>query len=1528
MKLLFCDDKKIDAFILPKEVKDYYSINYYYSKDSISETITLEAVDGKWKMESNVNMNIQIEKSPIESIFLKEHDCYNLFFADLNKNVTFYILPDFEKSTDITFANTNKITIGSAECSVTYNTNTISQKQAVIEEMNGKFSIRNLDTNNNCVYVNRKLIQTSALNFGDVIFINGLRIIWMGDYFKVNNPLNRLVIYGLKLKENTISDNTKFTPVTQTERNIKLFNENQLFYHTPRIEREIKPEELTIDAPPDEERDERMPLILTMGTSAIMALSSVLTTTTALRSLTSGQGDRANAILQLLMGVAMLASCILLPILTRNYERNRKKKREKLRQQRYSKYVNEKVAEISKIIKTQEEIIHENNLTLDEISKRLKTKSESLWGREIIDSDFLTIRLGIGNLPANIKVNTPEEHFTMYDDNLRDRVIQIGKTKFETKNVPITLSMVKTKVAPFILNTPYRQDYINSLMLQLLYYYSAVDLKIVLFTNDYNKDSWEYLSYLPYNFSNNLDKRFFASTDEEMSQLSMYLEQIYDKRLEESKSTNEDSNKTTEKNDLYRNFSEYYLIITDDYKTVKNLSIVKKILDSNQNIGFSLMIFGDSLKDLPSRLEKFVDIEENKSAIYSKQNTDQINLTPEYRQGLDLKAYAKVVGNIPVLLKNAGSSLPKSLNFLDMYKVGKVDHLNILQRWHDNDPTISLNTPLGVKEDGKLLGLDLHEKFHGPHGLIAGTTGSGKSEFIITYVLSMAINYSPEEVQFVLIDYKGGGLAGAFENREKGIKIPHLAGTITNLDTAEMHRTLVSINSELKRRQMKFNEARDALGEGTIDIYKYQKLYREGQVKDPISHLFIICDEFAELKQQQREFMDELISTSRIGRSLGVHLILATQKPSGVVDDQIWSNSRFKVCLKVQTTGDSNEMLKKSDAAYIKEAGRFYLQVGNDEIFELGQSAWAGAKYIPVDKVVNKIDDSIEFISHDGLVYKTVVDEVKKSEIVNMGEQLTNLVKYLYTIGTRENIGFNTLWLPSLDKDSRLADIIKKYGFTSAPYQFEAVIGEYDKPAKQEQGIYKIDITDKNTYITGIPNSGKENYLSTAIYSLCTTHTTDEINFYIIDFGAESLGIFNKFPQVGDFITSSDQDKVLSQFQFLEKQIQKRKDMFADYNGSYKEYCKNSGHKLPLIVTVLNAYESFMESCSNYEDVLTRLIREGSKFGIVFMVSAVSANSVRSTVQEYFANRIMLQVNDAFDYQYILGAPHGLAPAKAFGRGLTAIDDEVSEFQTAYITKKDEISDYVKEVGRQISTKFSEKAPGIKAMPQEIKLESLFKYNKSLNRVPIGYSRDTGDVAYYDFTSRTTLVLGKGVTRNISLLGSIIDLIDKLPNIKFNIFDFASSVNTEGNMSYYNLKYQEGLQSILTSKDPMVVNLFIGLGDYLNVLDAGEKTVFEQVMTNMNNLKNQVFIFCDDILQFEKVKEATWYNNIDRTNGIWVGEDIDEQDVFELLSLNKYDIEEQMKDKMYKIENKSYDIVKGASGPESFFSGSGADFFG
>ena len=259
------------------------------------------------------------------------------------------------------------------------------------------------------------------------------------------------------------------------------------------------------------------------------------------------------------------------------------------------------------------------------------------------------------------------------------------------------------------------------------------------------------------------------------------------------------------------------------------------------------------------------------------------------------------------------------------------EDLQVSRRWAKNAPYKSLAVPIGLRGKDDIVQLNLHEKAHGPHGLIAGTTGSGKSETIQSYILSLAVNFHPHDVAFLLIDYKGGGMANLFKN------LPHLLGTITNLDGAQSMRALASINAEIHRRERLFGEFE------VNHINQYQKKFKNGEATEPLPHLFLISDEFAELKVNQPDFIKELVSIARVGRSLGVHLILATQKPSGVVDDQIWSNSRFKLALKVADRGDSMEMLHTPDAAEITQTGRAYLQVGNNEVYELFQSAWSGA---------------------------------------------------------------------------------------------------------------------------------------------------------------------------------------------------------------------------------------------------------------------------------------------------------------------------------------------------------------------------------------------------------------------------------------------------------------------------------------------------------------------------------------------------------------------------------------------------------
>ena len=227
--------------------------------------------------------------------------------------------------------------------------------------------------------------------------------------------------------------------------------------------------------------------------------------------------------------------------------------------------------------------------------------------------------------------------------------------------------------------------------------------------------------------------------------------------------------------------------------------------------------------------------------------------------------------------------------------------------------------------EGQLLYFDLHQNRQGPHGLIGGSTGSGKTELIVSLLLSLCIRYSPEYLNIVLIDYKGGGIREALTY--EGICLPHIAAAVSNLEENVLERLIIALRNLSLERQRLFQELSKKSGLPIRDLDEYAKADLKSYSLKKIPHLLIVVDEFAELKKNHPELIRELVSISRIGRSLGIHLILSTQKPAGNIDEEIWSNARFKIALKVYEERDSLDLIRSKDAAALKRAGDFLLKV-------------------------------------------------------------------------------------------------------------------------------------------------------------------------------------------------------------------------------------------------------------------------------------------------------------------------------------------------------------------------------------------------------------------------------------------------------------------------------------------------------------------------------------------------------------------------------------------------------------------------
>lgn len=1492
MRISLIKNSKIEDFVLPRQVHGNYWITDRDNKGRDRNFLNIIEDNGKWRILSNYEVSLYEDDEYVKSTLLQENKFY-IVKIENEEDALIYCSNVYNKDTvQLMIKKDADIIIGSKEtCQICYKNKYVDNEHAKLSYKNATWIITNL-SNYYKTFVNKEKVDNCKLNNGDVIFIMGLKIIVIKNNLIINNINNVKVDGNLFLQSRFPKQNKK---EGKEEEEVFLYQDDDYFFKAPRFKNSFEKATVVIDPAPPKEKEDKTPILYVIGPMLTMGMTSMVTAFTAVNSVVSNGRSMSEALPSILIAVAMLTTMVLWPLLTKNYQKKEKKAKEEQRKKKYLQYIESKRLFIRKTMENQANILTTNFPSLEEIKKKILYKKSDLWEREIDQDDFLKVRLGVGNEMSNIDIRYPEEHFQIEEDDLRGILDTLVMDSKELENVPITVSLADKYISAIVGVTPIIEKITYGIILQLIANQSYDDLKLVFFTSKEKENYWKFAKTLPHCWSNDKMTRYFAADVDEMKQLSSELEDIFQSRLYKE---NDNANIS------YKRFKPYYLIITDDLKNARDIEIIKNILNQPLNVGFSVLILNDRLTNLPNECMNFICIgHNNRSVIFEDQlvMNKQRKFIVDIDNSLNLEDYSLKLANIPIDTAIRDSSeFPKSMSFLEMYNVGKVEQLNSFNRWEVNSPINSLQVPIGVDKQGNIFKLDLHEKFHGPHGLIAGMTGSGKSELIITYILSLAVNYHPNEVSFVIIDYKGGGIARAFENKDAKIKLPHIAGTITNLDTNEMNRALVSIESELKRRQKAFNKAREISNESTIDIYKYQKLYRAGIVKEPISHLFIISDEFAELKAQQPDFMEQLISTARIGRSLGVHLILATQKPSGVVNEQIWSNSRFRICLKVSTKEDSMDMLKMPDAALIRNVGRFFLQVGYNEFFAEGLAAWCGAPYIPTDKPKKKIDSSINFVDNIGDVIKSVDNDKKMGEKA-FGEQLPNIIKYLTNVADERGIKINQLWLDRIPDLIFVDNLKEKYSYIVEKRIINPIIGEYDDPSNQKQNLLTLNLSNGgNTIVYGASGSGKSILLNSILYSSITTHDSSEVNFYIMDFGSEILKMYEKAPQVGDVVLVNDIEKVENLFKRLYSLIGIRKRLLINYNGDFNYYNKKSDKAMPLIVVIINNYEVFAENYEKYEEKLLVLTRDGARYGIKFVIAASLENSIRYKLRQNFSQVLVLQMNDKSDYTSILGNVEKLYPSKAIGRGLIKID-RIYEFQTAHACEEDKMSDFIADICMDLRKESSNFAEKVATLPNIVLPKDINVNPKNINNIPIGIDKNSLEVATWNFkSSYATIISALEFKKMNFFIEPLIAQFGEVNDCTILVLDAADNISNlekKANTHYYNtdfdgiinsihqniLKQQEVYKNSNYNKKMLenaksIVCIIIGIDSLLSKISKDTKNNFDKLTEIGKALQTIKFVFIDTIDAFKKIEYDNWYRNtVNTSQGIWIGNGISNQ---------------------------------------------------
>ncbi len=1115
------------------------------------------------------------------------------------------------------------------------------------------------------------------------------------DFFSING-------YSFYLKDNTLYTSKEYRLVTQLSSQIIRQSKNHLeyprFVRSARQQFEIPEEKLEILPPkrkPEESKKNlvmtMVPLLVSMGMMIMMRMSM--------------GSNKKFAIMCACMG---LISVVMAVVNYRNegilYRKNLVK-----RENDYNRYIAEQEEKIGNIREKEKLIAGQKYPSLEEHIRFVEDFDARLFEKLPQHEDYMSIRLGEGVVESKNQIIFRPQEYREVDDPFMDYPEKIHEKYRYLEQMPVILDLKEKVAVGFVGDRGHLYQMAKNLILMIATEHYYQDMKLFLVMDEQDVQLFRWARWIK-NMSEGGMIRNFAYNEQSNK---VVLEYLYSELCEREK---------LKKNEVEQ--MPVYIVLVYRSEVIGNHP-VSKYVEKAVELGFCFLFFEEYAELLNQYCKKRIFLHQSQNSGYVQDivNGEEVQaFMYPHVPGTRAAEAAIKLGCVYVDEVSLEASLTKNITLYELLGIMNAYDLEIEKRWASSKIYASMAAPLGVKSGGEVVSLDLHEKYHGPHGLVAGTTGSGKSEIMQSYILSMATLFHPYEVGFIIIDFKGGGMVNQFRD------LPHLNGAITNIDDGEINRSLSSIKAELKKRQRVFAEY------DVNHIDDYIKLYKQGEAETPLPHLILIVDEFAELKSEQPEFMKELISAARIGRSLGVHLILATQKPSGVVNDQIWSNSKFKLCLKVQNKNDSNEVLKSPLAAEIREPGRAYLQVGNNEIFQLFQSAYSGAP-IPNSTIENQKSFKISKVNMYG--GREVIFEQKREVDENNITQLDAIVDYVREYCEKKKIKrLPNICLPALAE--RVPYGLLKYQWEGS--DIRVPIGMYDDPENQWQDVIDVNFTQGHILVIGSSQFGKTNLLQTFIRGLAERYSSDMVNIYILDFASMIMKNFAKLNHVGEVMTSGDDEKLENFFKMIIEEIGRRKSVLSELGlSSYSAYLEAEKEDMPQIVIMIDNMMALREIYPTHDVRLLKIAREGAAVGVCMVVTAQQTSGLGYKYLSNFPQRVALYCNESTEYSTLFERCR-MKLKQIPGRSIITIDKKYYEAQTYLAFPAEREIDKVKEIAAFIQEENSKDtgkgAVRVQSVPDILTNEEVYKIlgSRQPYNVPLGMNCANMDIDTIDAT--------------------------------------------------------------------------------------------------------------------------------------------------------------------------------------------------